>query len=1135
MKKIFLFITMLIAPLAAHATNCALSSGASQGTQQAALTAAGSGSCTGTATSHTVLYGAGSYNISSTLTLPCGVQITGPTNWPTTATITQSTPTNSIFAVAGGCTAGTSIQYLTGLGAGLLYVAPGTNSNFTIEHNATGSLPSYSGSGNNPYIVSGAIYFDGTPQTPGFVPVTSSDSNVTIEYNAFGDINSCTAVIAVTGADNGGSCAGVYVNPTQTTNWVVKYNTFYHLEEGMHINQVNFNAANNGQQIASNNGFDFEYNYMLDVHRIFLEFQVGISGSTGINVSNNIFQDQLNPFFGSLGLSTPCCQFTNIQGTANTSYPANNQNNNVFISTLGPGTPPYGIEFWGNGALGANALMQGNYGNRGSGGQGGYVWGRSSVAWNIQNNIICGPNMAPGNTYITDEGYHSVPAPTLTANTTSSTCSQLTSVTPAISPTSGTTFTTSQTVTLTDNGLTSGNGPHGNTGIWYTKDGSAPSPGGSTSQYYTAPFTITASTVVRYIGFYGTGYTPGLGPIPFPLSYPAGYGYAPSAVQQATYTKTGAGPTPSNITLSCAGGSSTVSVGASLACMAMTNYTGPTAIYSCTTPTQDPNGVVCSFNSSIPADATVSNTGIVNGVNAGSTNLTASATGFTTSSPYAISVTAVSPVLQSVAITTGSSSINIGQTLQAQATCTYNSGPPTNCSSSATWSSSNPSVAGISGSGVITGFAVGTVNLTATVASISSPNLSFAVTSTPPPATLTGATISSGSGSTVIVGQKLNLQLNCDYSDGSVTNCTTMDGHSNVGTGWASATMSDATITSGGVVTGVAAGSSVISVTVGGFTPTFTVNVTAAPVTTILGVNQQNTSGVTYPNYVNATYGVSGTHVGGYTASTGSFYLPTGTQTNGALWDILVTLAPTPTTQATAPICKGTYTTSGTASPGAWITVPLTVIGGTSACKIGTSTAYWVGVITNQAGPVPQGFYNCGGACTGGIPPSGSGTYPYYFISQVYGTYSGNGTAMQPTSSPGVGLQASQYITLTNPNPILTGGFQTSSPPGSNVTTPGSTITMVGFCSYSDGTSNQCFPIPDIYSNTVTSCTSTNTAVFTISAVGSSPPCVVSGVSGGVANVHMTLTGGVQTNIYTITDQTILTHAIPGSPRGLTR
>jgi hypothetical protein len=189
----------------------------------------------------------------------------------------------------GGCT-GLALEYLAGHNTGLLYVGPGNSSDINFLHNTTGGLPSSTSSG-NPYGTSGSVYFDGK--------VGQTLSNVTIEYHGFGDTNSCTAVFTQA-VDNGGSCAGVLIHQGVTTNITIKYNKFFHLEEGMHVFQVAGHYVPGEAQSASDS-LDVEYNYFLNTHRIEVEIQEGTINHPTI-VSNNICQDQSYAYYGSVSL-----------------------------------------------------------------------------------------------------------------------------------------------------------------------------------------------------------------------------------------------------------------------------------------------------------------------------------------------------------------------------------------------------------------------------------------------------------------------------------------------------------------------------------------------------------------------------------------------------------------------------------------------------------------------------------------------------------------------------------------------------------------------------------------------------------------------------------------------------------------
>jgi hypothetical protein len=363
----------------------------------------------------------------------------------------------------------------------------------------------------------------------------------------------------------------------------------------------------------------------------------------------------------------------------------------------------------------------------------------------------------------------------------------------------------------------------------------------------------------------------------------------------------------------------------------------------------------------------------------------------------------------------------------------------------------------------------------------------------------------------------------------------------NVASGWLSAATSVATINSStGVLQGVTVGTSNITVSAGSFTSlAFIVTVTAVPSTSICGNNQVTTgltitNAGTYPNYFNSVYCVTGTSASGYTAATGAIFLPTGTQQLGALWDLVVTPATSGTAQAATAVCKGTYTVTSTTGPGAFVPVTMSQLSSPgTACHLNPSTAYWVGTITNSSpGPIPEGFWSCGstttGSCTGSLPSLGNGTYPYRFVSNVYGSY----TAMTTSLGAATAFQPSSYVTLTTPAPTLTGGYLNTSPTnGVNTLLPGGTVQFIAFCSYSDSTVNQCFPTPDQYGNTVISWSSSNMAVLTVGAAGGNNPGLALGISGGPANVIPVLTGNVLANVWGIQVQTFLTHPVPGSAR----
>jgi len=103
--------------------------------------------------------------------------------------------------------------------------------------------------------------------------------------------------------------------------------------------------------------------------------------------------------------------------------------------------------------------------------------------------------------------------------------------------------------------------------------------------------------------------------------------------------------------------------------------------------------------------------------------LVSNSTGSMTSSTATLTVTAAGATLVSIAVTPASPSVGIGNTLQFTATGTYSDNSTKNITGSVTWASSNTLLATIDmTSGLATGVAVGTTQITATLGSVVSPD-----------------------------------------------------------------------------------------------------------------------------------------------------------------------------------------------------------------------------------------------------------------------------------------------------------------------------------------------------------------------------------------------------------------------------
>lgn len=136
------------------------------------------------------------------------------------------------------------------------------------------------------------------------------------------------------------------------------------------------------------------------------------------------------------------------------------------------------------------------------------------------------------------------------------------------------------------------------------------------------------------------------------------------------------------------------------------------------------------FVSATPAAATVgASSGLVTGVAAGSSVMTAAFGGQSASTTVS-----VPPVtLSSIAVTPATATISVGASQQFVATGTFSDGSSGNISNSVSWTSGALSVGTVLSSGVATGLAVGTSTISATTG-IRSGSAALNVVAAPPPA-----------------------------------------------------------------------------------------------------------------------------------------------------------------------------------------------------------------------------------------------------------------------------------------------------------------------------------------------------------------------------------------------------------------
>ncbi|ASI93362.1 Ig-like domain-containing protein [Vibrio mediterranei] len=224
----------------------------------------------------------------------------------------------------------------------------------------------------------------------------------------------------------------------------------------------------------------------------------------------------------------------------------------------------------------------------------------------------------------------------------------------------------------------------------------------------------------------------------------------------------------------------------------------------------------------MPADTnttTVTSSGLLSGIEAGSTTLTATKDGIISNTGTVIVTTAV---ITDITVTPATVSVAKGQTEQLMAMATYSDGSSSDETSSVTWMPADANTATVTSSGLLTGIEVGSTTLTATKDGIISNTGTVIVTT----AVITDITVTPATVS-VAKGQTEQLTAIATYSDGTSSDVTSS-------VTWIPVDTNTATVTSSGLLSGIEAGSTTLTATKDGIiSNTGTVIVTTAVITDI--------------------------------------------------------------------------------------------------------------------------------------------------------------------------------------------------------------------------------------------------------------------------------------------------------------
>jgi len=205
------------------------------------------------------------------------------------------------------------------------------------------------------------------------------------------------------------------------------------------------------------------------------------------------------------------------------------------------------------------------------------------------------------------------------------------------------------------------------------------------------------------------------------------------------------------------------------------------------------------WTSAAPGIVAVASSGTVTAKSTGAAAVSASSSGITGSTNLSVSAAA----LVSLQVSSKSVALPVGDTLQLGAMGTYTDGSLQDLTSSVNWTSSSPGVATVQSTGVVTGLATGSATVTAssgTVKAVETLTISAPVLS---------SLALSPAGPTVPLGGSLQLTVVGTFSDGSTQDVTQQ-------ISWSLDNAAIASITPGGVVTGLQVGTSGIEATLNG-------------------------------------------------------------------------------------------------------------------------------------------------------------------------------------------------------------------------------------------------------------------------------------------------------------------------------
>ena len=219
------------------------------------------------------------------------------------------------------------------------------------------------------------------------------------------------------------------------------------------------------------------------------------------------------------------------------------------------------------------------------------------------------------------------------------------------------------------------------------------------------------------------------------------------------------------------------------------------------------------WSSSAAAIASIDASGLAHGLGNGTVMITAKSGAIQGTASLSITVAVVN--LSAIAISPAASSIPVNTSQQFTATGTYSDGTSRDLTTLVTWASSANGIATIDVNGMAAGVAAGTANISATLGAVS--NSTTLTVNAPAIASIAVTPV----GLTLGIGIHQQYTATALYTDGSSQDLSSA-------VTWSSSATSVATVDNTGLATTVAAGTTIITATVGAFSDTSTLTVVPA-------------------------------------------------------------------------------------------------------------------------------------------------------------------------------------------------------------------------------------------------------------------------------------------------------------------